>query len=215
MTNTQGLPVGAALDFGWNTFKANAVFLLSVYLAAAFVPALIAWADEVLGGRMDFAMWLAQVFVSLVIEVGLIKIALKFETGQITEFAHLYDGIGRVPNMFVVAVLGGAAVVAGFVFLIVPGIIIALRLMFAPFIVVDQQAGPIVALQKSWEITRGFTLDLFLFALAVFGINLLGCILFGVGIFVSAPVTFLATARIYRVLCDRPVEAPAAVAAPA
>jgi len=215
MTNTQGLPVGPALDFGWKTFKENAAFLLGVYLAAAFVPALVAWADEVLGGRMDFVMWLAQVFVTLVIEIGLLKIALKFETGQIVEFAHLFDGIGRVPNMFVVAVLGGAAVIAGLVLFIVPGIIIGLRLMFAGFIVVDQNAGPIVALQKSWEMTRGYTLDLFLFALAVFGINVLGCILFVVGVFVTAPVTFLATARIYRVLCDRPVEAPVAVAATA
>lgn len=215
MTQTRGLPAGPALDFGWNTFKENAAFLVAVYLAAAFVPALVAWADEVLGGRMDFTMWLVQVFVSLVIEIGLLKIAIKFETGQTTEFAHLFDGIRRVPSMFVVAVVGAAAVIAGLILLVVPGVIVGLRLMFAGFVVVDQEAGPMIALQKSWDMTRGYTLDLFLFAVAVLVINLFGCILLGVGVFVSAPVTFLATARIYRTLCDRPVEAPEAVVAPA
>jgi uncharacterized membrane protein len=210
MTNKQGLPVGPSLDFGWNTFKDNAVFLVGVYLAAVFVPALIAWADEVLGGRMDFLMWFVHLFVTLVIEIGLVKIALKFEAGEMPEFANLFDGIERVPSLFVATLVGAAAVIAGLILLIVPGIIVGLRFMFVGFVVVDQKAGPIDALQKSWELTRGYTFDLFLFALAIFGINLLGCILFGVGVFVTMPVTALAMTRIYRVLCAQPAEAPAA-----
>ncbi|MDH3198878.1 MAG: DUF975 family protein, partial [Candidatus Krumholzibacteria bacterium] len=161
-------------------------------------------------GRFDFLMWFVHVFVTLVIEIGLVKIVLKFEAGQMPEFANLFDGIDRVPNLFVATLVGTAAVIAGLILLIVPGIIVGLRLMFAGFVVVDQKAGPIDALQKSWAMTRGYTLDLFLFALAVFGINLLGCILFGVGVFVSLPVTALAMARIYRVLCAQPAEEPAA-----
>jgi len=218
MPNTQGLPVGPALDFGWNTFKANVVFLVGVYIAAAMMIGLVGWADSLTNDRLDFAYFLAQLFVALIIEVGLVKIALCFEAGKPCEFANLFDGFDRVPNMFVALLIMYVAIAVGLVLLIVPGIIVAIRLMFTPYIVVDRRMGPIDALRESWEMTRGYGLDLFLLWVALTGINLLGSILFGVGVLATLPVTALATARIYRILSTARASAavpPPAVEAPA
>jgi uncharacterized membrane protein len=87
--------------------------------------------------------------------------------------------------------------------LIVPGIIVAVRLQFIPFLIVDEAVGPIDAVQRSWDLTAGYTLDLFLFDLLLFVINLLGLMALFVGVFVSCPITGIAMADMYRTLKTR------------
>ncbi len=81
-------------------------------------------------------------------------------------------------NLLVVAL-----VVIGFFALIIPGIIIACRLVFVSYIVMDKKLDPIEAVELSWRLTRGHGWTIFLMGFVSIFILLFGLILMIVGIF--------------------------------
>jgi uncharacterized membrane protein len=81
-------------------------------------------------------------------------------------------------NLLVVAL-----VVLGFFALLVPGIIIACRLSFVSYIVMDKKLDPIEAVELSWKLTKGHGWQIFFMGLTSFFIIIFGLILLIVGIF--------------------------------
>ncbi|MDR0348306.1 MAG: hypothetical protein LBH90_02285 [Tannerella sp.] len=82
-------------------------------------------------------------------------------------------------------------VTIGIALLIVPGIYLALRLQFFQAAIVDENAGVIDSFKRSWEITKGQTLSLFLLMLVMTGLFIAGLIALGAGIFMVMPFTGL------------------------
>jgi uncharacterized membrane protein len=76
-----------------------------------------------------------------------------------------------------------ALVVLGLFALLIPGIIIACRLAFVSYIVMDKKLDPIEAVELSWKLTRGHGWTIFLMGFVSFFIIIIGLILFIVGIF--------------------------------
>ena len=211
MNQNQGLPVGAAVDFGWSTFKEHAPFILGIEIAILFVTTLIEVIAEIAEGRSGIhgiVMWLVYVMVTTVMEVGALNITLKYYDRLRPEFADLFDRLAVVPFYLLSSIVMTVAAFIGFMLLFVPGIIVMLRFQFYGYSILERNTNPIDAIQDSFDITRGYTLDLFLFGLLLFAINLLGAICLLVGLFVSIPVTILATTYIYRYLrhCSEPAE---------
>lgn len=81
-------------------------------------------------------------------------------------------------NLLVVALI-----VLGFFALIVPGIIIACRLVFTSYIVMDKKLDPIEAVELSWKLTRGHGWRIFLMGIVSFFILIFGLMMLIVGIF--------------------------------
>ncbi|MBI5010297.1 MAG: hypothetical protein HZB98_11775 [Bacteroidia bacterium] len=75
-----------------------------------------------------------------------------------------------------------ALVVLGLFALLIPGIIIACRLIFVSYIVMDKKLDPIEAVELSWKMTRGHGWKIFLMGLASFFIIIFGLILLLVGV---------------------------------
>lgn len=76
-----------------------------------------------------------------------------------------------------------ALVVMGFFALFIPGIIIACRLAFVSYIVMDKKLDPIEAVELSWRLTKGHGWTIFFMGLASFFIIIFGLVLMIVGIF--------------------------------
>ncbi len=81
-------------------------------------------------------------------------------------------------NLLVVAL-----VVLGCFALIIPGIIIACRLAFVTYIVMDKKLDPIEAVELSWKLTRGHGWTIFLMGFVSIFIFILGLCLLFVGVF--------------------------------
>jgi len=81
-------------------------------------------------------------------------------------------------NLLVVAL-----VVLGFFALIIPGIIIACRLVFVSYIIMDKKLDPIEAVELSWKMTRGHGWTIFLMGFVSFFIIIFGLALMIIGIF--------------------------------
>jgi uncharacterized membrane protein len=87
--------------------------------------------------------------------------------------------------------------------LVLPGIYLLLALQFWVFYIIDDRAGPVAALKRSYALTRGRLLQLFAFGCLVLGVNLLGAVPCGLGLLVTVPVTSIAWAYVYRFLRNR------------
>lgn len=85
----------------------------------------------------------------------------------------------------------------------IPGIILAIKLFFFDYFIVDQDLGAVESLKASFRLTKGRLLKLLAFFLAVVLINFGGVLLLGIGLLFTMPVSFLATAYVYKKLLER------------
>jgi uncharacterized membrane protein len=211
MPNNRGLPLGESIRFGWKTIQSNGPFIVLVTLVAWVVPSVIEWAGDAAADTriQEFGISLISSLVSATFALGLAKIYLRFRDGERPIFENLFDGLARLHIYIAATIIVAIAVVMGLILLLVPGIIFMLRLWFVGFVVVDEAVGPLEAIQRSWDMTRGYTMDLFLLFLLLVGLNLLGLVCLVIGLLVTVPISGLSLAFIYRHLKPR-----AAAAAP-
>jgi hypothetical protein len=100
------------------------------------------------------------------------------------DFEYLVKGfMENYLHIILANLLVFALVVLGLFALIIPGIIIACRLAFVSYIVMDKKLDPIEAVELSWKLTRGHGWKIFFMGLASFFIIIFGICLVIVGVF--------------------------------
>lgn len=139
--------------------------------------------------------------LQIVVSIGMIKIFLSLQDRkEERNVGELFSGANYLLNY----ILGGIAYVAiiavGFILLIVPGIIWTIKYQFFAYFIVDKNMGPLEALKESARITQDHKMLLFVFAIVAMALNLAGVLVLGIGILVTAPLTSLAIAYIFRKL---------------
>lgn len=190
---------GEAVRFGWVTFKKNWKLFLELAFFSFIVTSFVKIPFAVFIREDIFASALTLV-LGVIIEAGTIKIVLSSVDGKKSRFLDVFSAYRLFFKYLLASLLYGLFVAVGFVLLIVPGIIVAVRLSFIPYIVVDKKLGPIEAIKESWKMTSGKTVSLLLFYLTLLGVCFLGVLALFVGLFVAIPVTLLATGHVYRKL---------------
>jgi len=103
--------------------------------------------------------------------------------GNTSDFDNFISGFRKnYLNIVLANLLMTALIGIGFVCIIIPGIIIACRLVFTPYLVMDRGLDPIQAVEESWRLTRGHGWTVFFMALVSFFICIAGilCLFFGV-----------------------------------
>lgn len=193
---------GEALSYGWKKLQENVGPLLTAALAILAVN-VIFWllGSGFLGGLFKLIGW----FVSILISMGVIRIALKIVDGKPVETADLFQRADQALPYFIASVIVGIMVGIGFIFLIVPGIYLAITFGFFGYNIVDKEHGIVESIEQSAAITRAQKGDLFGFGVALFLFNLAGAIALGIGLLITVPVSMLALAYVYRKLSGEPV----------
>ena len=147
-------------------------------------------------------------FFYVVVAMGFITVRLKLVDGDRASFRALLSNWPVFLKCLGGGIIYVLIVLFGLVLFVVPGIIWSIQFMFWSYHVVDGRMGPVEAFKKSAEDTKGQKVHLFLLALVLFGINVLGLLAIGVGLLVTYPLTKVALAHVYRRLSPRD-EAPA------
>jgi len=96
----------------------------------------------------------------------------------------------------------GLIIGLGFVLLIVPGIILACRLAFVRYLIIDREMDFSDAISKSWEMTKGYGVQIFVMGLLAFVTAILGLIALIVGIVVSIVWIKTAFAVMYQAVIE-------------
>jgi uncharacterized membrane protein len=120
--------------------------------------------------------------------------AVRGEPFKVTDIFFAYQSFG---NILLANLLVGLIVGAGFVMLIIPGIIFACKLSFVPYLVMDEKMEAVDAIRKSWNMTKGFSWTIFLMGVVSAFVGLGGLICFVIGIFPAIIWISLAFAAIY------------------
>jgi len=98
------------------------------------------------------------------------------------DFSTLVKGFtDNYLHIVLASLLTVALIMLGMMLLIIPGIIIACRLVFVSYLVMDKKLDPIVAVEESWKMTRGHGWTIFGMAILSFFIFLAGLIMLIVG----------------------------------
>jgi uncharacterized membrane protein len=192
---------GAPWNWNWDDEKSWEHFfgLASLGIFAAFF-ALIA---------MLYAFLIAPVFKyggDIIFVRAVRKIKPDFEylvKGFMENYLHIV-----LANLLVIALI-----ILGMFALIIPGIIIACRLSFVSYIVMDKKLDPIEAVELSWKLTRGHGWKIFFMGFTSFFIVIFGLILMIVGIFPAIMWVCSSFATLYESVLrekEKPVEEIAA-----
>ncbi|MCK5506053.1 MAG: hypothetical protein KAJ10_12875 [Thermodesulfovibrionia bacterium] len=200
--NEQRFSTGEAIRFGWETMKGNIGFFIVLIIVAGLienVPGTIgnfARDFPLISFLLFFVGWL----LGFVVQIGLIKVSLKFCDGIKGKLDDLLSGFNLLLSFIAASILYGLIVIGGTLLLIVPGVIWAIKFSLFPYFIVDKGMGPIEAIKASGNATTDEKLHLFLFGLALGGINILGALVFFVGLFATIPTSMVAYAYVYRTL---------------
>lgn len=209
--------IGDAIRFGWEKAKANLNLVVILTLVAGLatgIPSAIAEGVDEWSPGLAGLFNLAGAIISLVVSVGAIRISLRLHDGGSAAVGDLFAVDGSVFWRYLLtSILYTLIVTAGLVLLIIPGIIFSVRYVFYGYAVVDSNARPREALAQSAAATRGVWGKVSLFGLAIFLLNILGVLALGVGLLITAPVSALAVAWVYRRLSRTGSPAPAGVPA--
>ena len=143
--------------------------------------------------------------VSSFIVAGIMNFSLKVARGAPYAFGDLFSGAPFFVSVLVANLVIAIGVGVGVVFLVVPGVILALGLSMTIPLIIDRNLGPIEALTESWKLTDGHKANLFVFGLIVVGLMIGGICTCLVGIFLVMPLVYIAHMYIYLKLTGQPV----------
>jgi uncharacterized membrane protein len=132
---------------------------------------------------LGFMGLLYSFLVLPVFRYGARMMFLQGVRGQVPDFEQLISGFRKnylnivLANLLVCALVG-----IGLVCIIIPGIIIACRLVFTPYLVMDRGLDPIQAVEESWRLTRGHGWKIFFMGFITIFLFIGGliCLFFGV-----------------------------------
>jgi uncharacterized membrane protein len=140
---------------------------------------------------------------------GFVTLSLKAARGQPTGFGDLFSGGRFMGRFFVAAIVGSIVIGIGYALCLIPGYILAFGLSLTSFLIVDQDLSGVDALKRSWEMTKGHKVSIFLFQLVGIFVMLAGELACLLGlILVSIPMMVIGQAYIYLRIKGESPQAP-------
>jgi uncharacterized membrane protein len=190
------------LNASWTALKSQIWILVGLFIGYAILYSVISLLllPAMSSVALRFIVNLLLYVISLIFSLGYIKNLFQALDGEEPQFSAYEQQARKIGTCFVAALISGILIFIGTLLLIIPGVYLALRLQFYNQFIVEEDAGIIESLQKSWDITKDQVLPLLLLFLAMLGICLAGFILLGVGIFVAAPLVMLMVCCTFRKL---------------
>jgi uncharacterized membrane protein len=196
--------IGQSFGFGWEQLKKYFLYLFVAILigAVADIPAGIFrgdWHHHATPGWIFLGIiaFLYGLLLLPIINYGIDIFFLRAIRDEPLDFKEIFSGFKNYINIILAHLLATALIVLGFIFFIIPGFILACRLVFVPYLVMDRQLDPIKAVEKSWQMTYGHGWKIFGMGIISFFLIILGLILLFVGVLFSAMWISAAFASLY------------------
>jgi uncharacterized membrane protein len=201
--------IGEALQFGWNTMKENFALVLGVmlvFIAIQVVPILFQDLEPA-----DAMLALVAMLVSMILSLGAVRIALNLYEKRRGDLGDLFSQTSLFPDYLVATIVYVLIVIAGLILLIIPGIVWAIKYSYYGYYIVDKRKSPFDAIKASGQATKGHKWHILGLWLVIVGVNIVGALALGVGLFLTVPTTSLACAYVYKQLASAESSEPKAV----
>ena len=194
--------ISEVLSTSWKNLKSQiwilAGLVIGMCLISFTISLLMSPLSTSIGGMLISS--LISILISSIFALGYIKNMFQTMDGDEPQFSAYMSHPSKIVNYFIAGLLFSLSLCIGLVFFIIPGIYLYLRLQFYGQFIVDENAGSIESLKKSWNLTKGYELSLFLLMLAQLFILIIGALLFLVGLLVAYPLVIMSQCYVYRLL---------------
>ena len=203
------------IGYGWSVMASNIGYFIGLIFLLVFLTYLApvsriiimkVGVPEPLMTTLSISLQIIGQLVSLILGIGMIKIALSFCNEHKPAISTLFDGFDCFWRYLGTAILYILIVLGGFILFIVPGIIWSIKFSLSYYYVIDKGLGPIEALKASARATDTVKWELFGFGMLCTLIIYAGALCLGVGIFAAFPTVMIAKALVYRQLGAQTVE---------
>lgn len=178
------------LKEGWEIFKSRAgeFIVFTVIIAAA----------AALFSKLNFIGSLATTAVVPPLYAGFIIVVFMLFKGQEVRFSDFFKGFNYFLPLVLASIVMSILIALGMILLILPGIYLMVSYMFVSLLIVDYHMEFWQAMETSRRIVTKNWFPLFVFALLLAVINMLGTLALGIGLLVTIPVSVCAVCVAYR-----------------
>ena len=183
------LPLGDYIKTGWDLFKQYPGGFVGFFLIYVVISAIL--------NRAPFLGLPVAAIISTPLMLGNFIVSAKLLQGQPVEFSDFFAAFNFFLPLVVVSVITSILVTLGLLLLVIPGIYLAVAFMFAATLVVDRGLDFWPAMDLSRRTVQPMWFGMFTFLLLLFLINLAGVLCLGLGLLVSAPLSFCALTAAY------------------
>jgi hypothetical protein len=210
------LSVGAAFHYGWTRYKANPWTWIGFVIIAAIIQGVL---NALFGNRSTFrvdtfaqSLWtinwiigsIVTVVIGYLINAAFVRGALHEVDGQRPTFGSFFR-FTNVGNVILASLIVGALTAIGLILFVIPGLIVAFLSWWTLQFVIDREESAMDGLRSSFRAISSQAGPIFLLALAIIGINILGAIPFGLGLLITIPLSTVASTYAYRVVTGQAV----------
>lgn len=184
----------ASLEGNWGTAAIATLILFAITGCVGSVITMPFGSDSPTGMGIN-GIWS---LLCLPLEWGYTVWFLKLIRKEDIRYESLFDGYKDFVRTFLTYFLYGIAVAIGTLLFIVPGIILAIGLMMSIYLIKDnKEISAMDALKKSWEMTKGHKMNLFMLGLSFIGWFILCILTLGIGFLFLVPYIDTAFAYYY------------------
>ena len=201
--NKNNFSISEAIGFGWQKVKENFLFFALLLLATIIIPGLVSFLQALLNNDTWFYTMAFSVFswiVSMIISMGVIRITLRLVDGKSYKIEDLFSVSNQLLQYILGSLLYGTLIFVGFLLLIVPGVIFAVKYQYVTYLIIDKGLDIGEAFSKSSQMTQGHKFHLWIFSIVLGLVNILGFLSLIIGLFVTIPLSWIACAYVYRKL---------------
>ena len=195
--------VGSVLGYGWQVMKRYFLPLLVVVLILSLVEIPLSFSRE--GHEMTPGMYFLMIFglayllfVRVPVRFGADYVFLLAVRNRNFEVREMFSGFNNYMNVVLAGLLSGALIGIGIFLFIIPGIILACRFAFVPYLVMDKNLDPVKAVEESWRLTKGYGWRIFGLGLLSILIYIAGLVVMFVGVLISMMWVHVAFAAMYQ-----------------
>ena len=184
--------------------KGNLWHIWKIYLVVFAVAFLVGLVEGLFASVpiVSLLVSLVSIVISAALSIASMYYILKFvrnekiEINDVFEFAKKHWVISVLSTLLV-----GLCVIGGTILLVIPGIIISFGLYFSSYVVADNpELSPTEVVKESWNLTKGYKMDLFIFGLSFIGWAILAPLTFGLLYIWLIPYMIVATTLLYEEL---------------
>jgi uncharacterized membrane protein len=177
------------VEKSWNRFKQNPFFWIGLALLNIIINP-----PATLPPFVSFPLTLFSLYISASITL----MSVKYMRSELVGFSDLISIDWKTFfNYILFTITAGVAVGIGLLLFVIPGLYLVVKLIFAPFLIVDQKMGFDQAIEQSWKMTAKNEGKLIMYILTILMILCVGFFLFVFGFIVAVAVVGLSNATLY------------------
>lgn len=178
--------------------KNNYFFIIGIMIFLMIVLVIEIMLADMSSTGMDInpAVTIIMFFINMLIQLGIVKIAVNMTNRKPYDFSMLITPGGILFSFIAGTILYNLSVFIGLLMLIVPGVFLAVRLVFYPYLIVERGYTALEALKASWVMTKKYQWQIFVIGIILYAVNFIMAITV-IGLAVSLPLTLIALAQLY------------------